>query len=133
MKRREKYKITNYAIAEYSKIFEQDYKRANISKRKIRAMLKEYSHSCMAIWYYCCKGLYWNCWQDPFEEGIWNMSQKQVDKCIWDIVCELPKCCLSRKRAAIYVDNRGINLLIVARDLPGHKCDYLITFTNIEE
>ena len=75
MKKKDKYKIINYAIKEYSDKFKRDYARANISQKQVKELLKMYKHSGMAEWSYCCYGLYQNCWQEPFEEGVWGITQ----------------------------------------------------------
>ena len=59
MKKKDKYKIINYAIKEYSDKFKRDYARANISQKQVKELLKMYKHSGMAEWSYCCYGLYY--------------------------------------------------------------------------
>ena len=130
MKKKDKYKIINYAINEYSNIFKREYKRINISRKQVKDLLKKYKHSGMAEWSYCCYGLYQNCWQDPFEEGIWNLTQKRVDEIIYDTVCELSKHYKRDNRVGLYIEDNAVHMVIIARDLPIFKRDYLITFTN---
>ena len=130
MKKKDKYKIINYAINEYSNIFKREYKRINVSRKQVKDLLKKYKHSGMAEWSYCCYGLYQNCWQDPFEEGIWNLTQKRVNEIIYDTVCELSKHYKRDNRVGLYIEDNAVHMVIVARDLPIFKRDYLITFTN---
>ena len=129
MKKKDKYKIINYAINEYSNIFNHSYKRTNISQNYVKELLKKYKHSIMCEWSYCCYGLYQNCWQDPFEEGIWGMTQKRIDEIIYDTVCELLKHCKRDNRIGLCVENNAVHMVIIARDLPDFKSDYLFTFT----
>ena len=130
MKKKDKYKIINHSIKEYSDIFKREYKRINVSRKQVKDLLKKYKHSGMAEWSYCCYGLYQNCWQDPFEEGIWNLTQKRVDELIYDTVCMLSKQYKRDNRVALYIEDNAVHMVIVARDLPNFKRDYLITFTN---
>lgn len=62
MKKKEKYKIINYAVNYYKEIFKNDYKFKYISLKQIKKLLHIYKHSWMCEWCYCCNGLYDNCW-----------------------------------------------------------------------
>lgn len=133
MKKKDKYKIINYAINEYSEIFNCKCKRTNMSKKKVKELLEQYKHSVMCEWKYCCYGLYQNCWQETYFEGCWNMTQKQVDETISETFNELKKACKRDNRIAYCEEDGAINVVIIARDLPEFKADFLITFTNSEE
>ena len=132
MKKKDKYKLINYAINEYSDIFKRNYERVNISQKQVKELLKKYKHSAMCEWCYCCYGLYQNCWQEPYFEGNWSMTQKRVDEIIYETVCELLKHCRRDNRVGLYVEDDAVHMVIVARDLPRHCADYLFTFTNKE-
>ena len=129
MKKKDKYKIINYAINEYSNIFNRSYKRTNISQSYVEELLKMYKHSVMCEWSYCCYGLYQNCWQEPFEEGIWGITQNRVEEIIFNTVCKLSKHCKRDNRVGLYLEDNAVHMVIVARDLPGFRADYLFTFT----
>lgn len=132
MKKKDKYKIINYAINEYGEKFNCVYKRANISPKQVKELLKKYKHSIMCEWSYCCYGLYQNCWQEPFFEGNWGMTQKRVDEIIYNTVHKLFKHCKRDNRVGLFVEDDAVHMVIVARDLPRYRGDYLITFTNKE-
>jgi hypothetical protein len=132
MKKKDKYKLINCAINEYGNIFKHDYERTNISHKYLKELLKKYRHSGMAEWSYCCYGLYQNCWQEPYFEGNWGMTQKRVDEIIYNTVHGLLKRCKRDNRVGLYVEDDAIHMVIVARDLPKYAADYLITFTNKE-
>lgn len=132
MKKRDKYKLINYAIDEYSKKFNYRYERMNISCRSVLKLLDKYKHSTMCEWSYCCYGLYSNCWQEPYFKGNWGMTQKRVDEIIYETVHKLANECRRDSRMACYTDEIGIHMVIVARDLPKYREDYLITFSNKE-
>lgn len=130
MKKKDKQKLINYAIDEYSKIFGRDYKPIYITKKKVKQLLKEYSCSTMCEWSYCCYGLYRNCWQEPFFKGNWGMTQKTVNDIILGVLDEkLMKKCRTDGRMFSYEEDGVIHVLIIARDLT--KDDYLITFSNM--
>ena len=130
MKIKDKYKLLNYAKKQYSEIFNCNYEFKNLSKKALYKLLKENKHSSICEWSYCCYGLYENCWQDPYAEGIWDMSQEQVNKIIKGIIDETAKICRRHSRI-LYCENKDtIDIIIVARDVM--STDYLITFTNEE-
>lgn len=133
MKRKDKYKLFNYAKNEYSKIFKCDYRFDYKSKKDIKSLLKEYPNSSMCYWSYCCYGLYTNCWQDPVAEGIWDYTQEQVNKIILNIfTSDLLKKCRTEKRM-LYCEQDGlVHIIIIARDLKEYKEDYLFTFSKKE-
>ena len=131
MKRKDKQKIINYAVNDYNKKFNFNYKPTYKSKKYIKSLLKEYTHSSMCEWSYCCYGLYKNCWQEPFFEGNWGMTQKTVDNIILSVLTsDLLKKCRTENRMFYYEENDKIHILIVARDL--HSDDYLLTFSKTE-
>lgn len=131
MKKKEKYKLINHAKNEYSEIFKCDYQPIYKNKKYIKSLLKEYSHSGMCEWSYCCYGLYQNCWQEPYFEGNWGMTQKRVNEIILDTFTpKLLKKCRTENRM-FYCEKDGmIHILIIARDLDSD--DYLFTFSKEE-
>lgn len=129
MKRRNRYKFLNRVKKDYSEAFKQNYEFKKLSKKALYKLLQENKHSNMCKWYYCCEGLYHNCWQDPYAEGIWNMSQKQVNKIIKNAIDETAKICRRDSRILYYEKEDAIYVIIIARDVM--SVDYLITFTNV--
>ena len=119
-------KIKKLKVGDESQIKEPLFWRNNV----INKLLKQYKHSCMAEWSYCCYGLYQNCWQEPYFEGNWDMSQERVDDVIRYVIDKTAKICRKDSRILYCKDNNEINIVIVARDVC--KNDYLITFTNEE-
>ena len=131
MKKKDRYKLLNYAKNQYNKIFDLNLQFKHLSKKELYNLLETHKHSSMCEWDYCCYGLYQNCWQDPYGEGIWDMTQEQVDKVIKDTINYTSKACRKDSRILYCeLDNR-IDVIIVTRDIC--STDYLITFTNEEE
>lgn len=133
MKKKDKYKIIRHAVNEYSEIFNCEYKRTNMSKKKVKKLLEQYKHSSMCEWSYCCYGLYQNCWQEPYFEGNWGMTQKQVNETIFETFSELAKNCKRDSRIACCEEDGVINIVIIARDISEFRADFLIVFTNSED
>lgn len=131
MKTKERYKLLNYAKKNYSEIFNCDYQFKELSKRALHKLLENNKHSVMCEWWYCCYGLYNNCWQEPIEEGCWHNTQKEVDDAIKEAINSTAKICRRDSRILYSEDEHDIHVIIVARDVC--KCDYLICFTNQEE
>ena len=130
MKIKERYKLLNHAKKDYSKIFGCEYKFKKLSKKSLYELLRQNKHSCMCEWSYCCYGLYQNCWQEPIEEGIWDMTQEDVNKAIKSVIDDTAKICRRDSRILYYENNFGIDVIIIARDIM--SVDYLITFTDKE-
>ena len=130
MKIQERYKLLNHAKKNYSEIFNCDYQFKKLSKRALYKLLEDNKHSAMCEWWYCCNGLYHNCWQEPIEEGCWDATQKAVDDAIKETITFTAKICRKDSRILYCEDEYGIHIIIVARDV--FKCDYLIFFTNKE-
>lgn len=132
MKKKDKYKIINYAINQYNAEFRgAKYERKNISFKELLRLLDQYKHSCVCEWYYCCYGMYQNCWQEPIFDGNWGWTQKSVDYYIRMLLKDLKRQIKRDKRIAMYQSEFGVEVVIIARDLP-ESADYLITFTNKE-
>lgn len=132
MKKKQKYEIINHGIKEYSKIFDRNYKRVNISKKTLEGLLNKHKHSHMTKWCYCCRGLYDCCWQDPYFEGCWDMTQKRVDEIILSTIRNLHKYYRRDNRIGMYEKDGEIGIVIIARDLPRFAADYFIGFSNKE-
>ena len=130
MKRQERYKLLNYAKKQYSEAFDLDLQFKHLSKKKLYDLLKEYKHSSMCEWSYCCYGLYENCWQESFEEGNWDLTQEEVNKIIRGTIDDTAKACRKDSRILYCKLVDRVDVIIVARDI--FKADYLITFTNEE-
>lgn len=130
MKKKKKYQLIKYAIDEYGKEFNYNYKRMDVFHKQVKELLSKYKHSSMCEWSYCCDGLYHNCWQEPFFRGNWGLTQKQVDEIIYETVRRLAKKCRRDSRIACYSDENSVHIVMIARDLPEYRADYLFTFTN---
>lgn len=130
MKKKDRYKLLNYAKMNYSEIFNRKYEFKKMSKRDLYELLRQNIRSSMCEWSYCCYGLYKNCWQDPIEEGVWGMTQGWVDKCIKRTIDETAKSCRRDNRILYCKDEHGVHVVIIARDVDSR--DYLIFFTNKE-
>ena len=132
MKKKEKYKIINYAVNYYREIFKRDYQFKHISLKQVKELLHTYKYSEMCEWSYCCYGLYKNCWQELYYEGNWGMTQKEVDEIIYDTFKDLSKQCRRDNRIVCCEHDGDIYVIIIARDL-WFKADYLFCFTNNEQ
>lgn len=124
MKIQERYGLLNYAKNEYYRIFKSDYQFKKLSKRALLKLLEDNKHSAMCEWWYCCEGLYHNCWQEPIEEGCWSATQKEVDNTIRETITSTAKICRKDNRILYHEDEHGVHVIIVARDVL--ECDYLI-------
>lgn len=131
MKKNERYGLINYAVKDYNKKFNLDYKPVYKSKKDIASLLKQYPHSSMCYWSYCCYGLYQNCWQELVEEGNWGITQEEVNKVVLNIfTSDLLRKCRNQNRMFWCEKDGLIHMVIIARDLC--KEDYLITFSKEE-
>ena len=130
MKSRERYKLLNYAKKEYSEIFGRNYQFKKLSRRALYTLLENHKCSAMCEWWYCCRGLYDTCWQEPIEEGIWDATRKDVDDAIKHVIDSTARICKKDSRVLYCEDKYGIQVVIIARDIL--QCDYLITFTDQE-
>src|SRR5574344_336194 len=104
---KEKYNI-NYTIEEAKKCsIERDkiYKKYNNSERRLT----------------------FNNWQDPYGEGIWCMSQKQVDQMAYDTFKSIQKFNVPKKdRLYISYKNDMIRIYFYGRDF--NELDYFFIF-----
>lgn len=130
MKRRDRYSLLIHAKRDYSDKFRCDYQFKSLSKRHLYKLLKDNKHSTMCEWWYCCHGLYSNCWQEPFEAGCWHDTQKEVDDAIRGAIDCTAKICRKDNRILYCQDEYGTHVIIISRDVL--KCDFLICFTNQE-
>ena len=130
MKKKDRYKIINYAFNEYEEIFKRKYTRKYISPKSVEQIMKAIPHVVLTEWEYCCYGLYENCWQEFYEEGVWGLTQQQVDNKIKRICKALAKDCRLDDRMGYYVTEDSVTILIVARDIV--QSDFFITFLKNE-
>ena len=128
MKRKDRYKVINYAKKQYSEEFNMDFQFKYLSKKKLNELLKKYKHTSMYCYQYCCYGLYTNCWREPFEDGINLLNQKQVNEIIKSTINLTAKLCRKDTRILYCEVDNGVEVIIVTRDI--FKEDYLITFNN---
>lgn len=133
MKNQNDVDIITYAKNQYNEIFDMSYECDFKTKEDIVKLLEEYPHSYMCEWHYCCYRLYQNCWQDLTEEGIWGLTQEEVNACILNVfTSELLKKCKNENRMFSCRHNNDVCVLIVTRDLE-NKSDYLICFSKEEQ
>lgn len=130
MKKQDRLKLLSYAKEQYIEFFGLDYKFKKLSKKALYNLLKQNKHSSMCGWSYCCYGLYQNCWQEPYEEGIWDLTQDEVNDIIKATIDSTAKICRKDNRILYCEDGQFVHVIIVARDVM--KADYLIYFTNEE-
>lgn len=130
MKKQDRLKLLSYAKEQYIEFFGLDYKFKKLSKKALYNLLKQNKHSSMCEWSYCCYGLYQNCWQEPYEEGIWDLTQNEVNNIIKAAIDGTAKICRRDNRILYCEDGQFVDVIIVARDVM--KADYLIYFTNEE-
>lgn len=71
--------------------------------------------------------LTFNNWQDPYKEGIWGMSQKEVDKIVYDTFKFIQKFNISKKDR-LYISHKDdeIRIYFYGRDF--NKLDYWFIF-----
>lgn len=128
MKIKEKCRLFNHARREYSRIFSHSYEFTKMSYDKLVSLLKANKHSGFCEYWYCCYGLYRNCWQDPFEEGVWSMSQEDVDVLLAGVLKRMRKYLKDKRRVLCFEDSIGTHVVLITRDVLWR--DYVITFTN---
>lgn len=128
MKIKEKYRLFNHARREYSESFSRNYEFAQMSYKKLINLLQANRHTNYCEYWYCCHGLYHNCWQDPFCEGIWNFSQADIDILLTGVLKTARKYLKNKYRTLCCKDSDGTHVILITRDI--HRCDYIITFTN---
>ena len=122
MKKKDRYKLLNHAKKDYSEKFNRNYEFKKLSKKALYELLKQYKHSSMCEWSYCCYGLYHNCWQD---------TQKEIDDIIKSTIDLTARICRKDSRILYCENEYGIHVVIIARDV--QTMDYLICFTNRED
>lgn len=128
MKIKDRYKLLNHAKEEYNKTFNLNLQFKHLSKNKLHNLLKEYKHSNMCEWSFCCYGLEQCCWQELVEEGNWGLTQERVDECIKYAIDLTAKACRRDNRILYYERDNAIDVFIITRDI--YSTDFLITFTN---
>lgn len=128
MKIKEKYKLFNQARREYSKKFARNYEFTQMTYAKLIELLQANKHTNYCEYWYCCHGLYHNCWQDLFSEGIWGFSQEDVNILLTGVLKETRKYFKNKCRVLCCKNADGVHVILVMRDV--YWCDYLITFTN---
>lgn len=77
-------------------------------KNKLLKLLKEHDYNSMCEWSYCCYGMYTCCWQELTADGVWEMTQENVNKSIAATIKDCMKYC--KKIAEFYMQNRKIAL-----------------------
>lgn len=130
MKIKEKYKMFNHARREYSRIFDKDYDFTQMSYSELLGLLKSSKQVDYTEYWYCCHGLYSNCWQDPFSEGVWGLTQAGVNALLAEVLKETRKYLKNKYRVLYCKSDDLTHVILITRDV--QLCDYIITFTNNE-
>ena len=131
MKKQERYKLLHIAKDQYSKTFNLDYQFKCLTRKELHNLLNQHTHSSMCEWDYCCYGLYQNCWQDPYAEGMWDMTQEEVDKFIANIIDDYARHYRKDSRILCCESDNAVHVILVMRDIC--TTDFLITFTDKED
>lgn len=128
MKKRDRYKLISYAINEYNNAFGINHIRCDIKKSQLLSDIKSYTANTACEWSYCCLGLYTNCWQELYEEGNWDLCQKEVDSIIISYIKDNWKKIKKDKRVAVCRMNDCVHLVIILRDII--ESDLLVSLKN---
>lgn len=97
-------------------------------KNKLLKLLKEHDYNSMCEWSYCCYGMYTCCWQELTADGVWEMTQGNVNKSIAATIKDCMKYCKKDSRILYAEQEDCIEIVLVMRDIMA--VDYLITFKN---
>ena len=97
-------------------------------KNKLLKLLKEHDYNSMCEWSYCCYGMYTCCWQELTADGVWEMTQENVNKSIAATIKDCMKYCKKDSRILYAEQEDCIEIVLVMRDIMA--VDYLITFKN---
>lgn len=130
MKKKDKYKIINYAVNDFNETFGTNVTRHKYSKKYIDELFKKYKYWSMVEASYCCYGWKNDCWQDIVQEGVWNFTIDSARKYIKDTIIDKRKLLLKCNRLYIEEKEGLIDILITLRDTE-HKQDLRIYASNI--
>ena len=100
-------------------------------------LLSNYNNCGMTESYYCCEGINHLCWQELYEEGIWDKEIEDVKDDIRNTFKNIRKYLYNKRK---YSPNR-LDRMYIARDKDGACCiyiylrdvteiDYFIWFSN---
>lgn len=120
--------LIEYCIAEYNRVLGRKYMLTSISYEQICDWLNECSSATISEWHYCCKDLYQCCWYDEYAEGIWHLTQEEVDEMIKGVFLAIGERFFEENRIAYCEDAKGVHLVLIGRDLEGIKKDYFYDF-----
>jgi len=99
--------------------------------KQLKKLLKEgyYIHSLSELWYDGEEGLCYNNWIEEYEEGIWGMSQKDVEKAAKDAVRKFSHLTRRSNQKVIpraYKTTCGMFTIIYLYMRDRISCDYMI-------
>jgi len=101
------------------------------NSKQLKKLLKNgyYIDSMSELWYDGEEGLSYNNWIEEYEEGIWGMSQKDVEKATKDAVRRFSH--LTRRSnqkivPRVYKTTRGMFTMIYLYMRDRTDCDYMI-------
>lgn len=107
-------------------------KPKKFNKDEFFNLFKKYKYYGMTENSYCCYGEERCCWQEPTEEGVWDLTLKEVKSIILDTIKDIKhevRCRKDGDRFYIYKNKDCCFIYIYARDTI-HKTDYRIWFSN---
>lgn len=129
MKIKDAYKIINSSVKEFNNDFNHNVKYQKYSKKYIHNLMEKYSEWSMVESSYCCFGLETCCWQDLYEEDIWDYTLDDVKNIIIDSLKGNSKYLKRHKRFYVEENENEVNIFVVLRDTKC-KCNYNITGYN---
>lgn len=110
-------------------------KPVKYNRDTIYNLFKKYKQYGMTENSYCCYGECQCCWQDPFAEGIWGHTLKQVKEIMLNdfkyIKQDIRSVKKNQHRMYMYKDKNKCFIYIYGRDL--FSADYHMWFSNVEK
>lgn len=97
-------------------------------------LFKKYNYYGMTEYSYCCYGEERCCWIEPTEDGVWDLTLKDVKSIMLDTIKDIKHEIRYRKygdRFYIYKNKDYCFVYIYARDTI-HKTDFRMWFSNRE-
>ena len=106
----------------------KEYIQPSVCTEKIeKYLLKKYKRWGIVEDSHCCYGWEKCCWEDPYEEGIWDMTEDDVVRKLKGIFKEARKFSSKMPIFYLYEHENKVEILITYRHLTGRHCiDYKI-------
>lgn len=116
---------------EFKQQKESNMQQTVITKTLIDDLMKKYNRcSYTELYYDSDEGKSFNNWCDPYEEGIWGMTNKYIRKAIVEMLKILKKSTYKDKRFYISCNKDNVVLYYYSRDID--QMDYWFSFWNEE-